>query len=180
MTGVLILFAHPNLERSRVNRTMRDAVAGLEQVTVHDLYDAYPDFDIDVAAEQARAEAHHSLVFHHPFYWYSCPAILKEWMDLVLTHGWAYGQDGTALSGKQLMSAVSTGGSVRAYAEGGSTRHTITQFLAPFDQTANLCGMNWQEPFVFHGTHDTNNEAIEQHAVAYRARIEALRDAGAT
>lgn len=171
---MLILFAHPNIERSRVNRAMRRAVDGVEGVTLHDLYETYPDFDIDVPAEQRRVEGHHTLVFHHPLYWYSCPAILKEWLDLVLTHGWAYGRDAAALRGKRLMSAVSTGGSARAYAEGGSTRHTVGQFLAPFDQTAHLCGMAWLEPFVFHGTHDADDTAIADHAAAYRARIDEL------
>ena len=154
---------------------MRDTVADLEGVTLHDLYETYPDFDIDVSAEQDRVEAHDVLVFHHPLYWYSCPAILKEWLDLVLTHGWAYGTDAAALRGKALMSAVSTGGSARAYTEAGSTGHTLVQFLAPFEQTAHLCGMEWLEPFVFHGTHDADDGAVDDHAAAYRARLDGLR-----
>src|SRR5262245_49141826 len=97
---ILILFAHPVLERSRVNRRLVDAVRDLPGVTVADLYEEYPTLAIDVRREQARAAAHDVLVLQHPFYWYSAPAIVKEWLDLVLEHGWAYGQGGTALHGK--------------------------------------------------------------------------------
>lgn len=176
MAKVLILFAHPERERSRVNVAMRDAVDGLDDVTVHDLYEAYPDFDIDVLAEQAAVEAHDALVFQHPMYWYSCPALLKEWLDLVLTHDWAYGSDATALRGKVVVSAISTGGSAKAFSEGGSSRYTVDQLLAPFDQTAHLCGMTWRPPFVFHGTHDATDERIRENARAFRSRVEALRD----
>jgi len=91
MPGVLVLFAHPALEKSRVNRRLAAAVADLPGVTLHDLYEAYPDFDVDVKREQDLLVAHDVLVVQHPFYWYSTPALVKQWEDLVLEHGWAYG-----------------------------------------------------------------------------------------
>jgi glutathione-regulated potassium-efflux system ancillary protein KefG len=83
------LFAHPVLERSRVNRRLVDAIRGLDGVTIHDLYETYPTMAIDARAEQELLLQHDVYVFQHPFYWYSSPAILKEWQDLVLEHGWA-------------------------------------------------------------------------------------------
>ena len=91
---ILILFAHPALEKSRVNRVLIRDIPGIEGVTFHDLYETYPDFDIDVAREQELLLAHDTIVLHHPFFWYSTPAMLKEWQDLVLEHGWAYGSGG--------------------------------------------------------------------------------------
>ena len=84
-------------------------------MTVHDLYEAYPDLDIDVAREKALLLAHDVIVWQHPFFWYSTPAILKEWQDLVLEFGWAYGPGGTALRGKLFVSAITTGGREAAY-----------------------------------------------------------------
>src|SRR6188508_1129168 len=110
MRRVLVLFAHPVLERSRVNRRLADAIRGLEGVTFRDLYELYPNFSIDVQAEQEQLLAHDVIVFQHPFYWYSCPAIVKEWQDLVLEHGWAYGVGGTQLRGKIWLNAITTGG----------------------------------------------------------------------
>ena len=176
ISPILILFAHPAIERSRINQPMIEAVVGLEGVTVHDLYEAYPDFDIDVSREQALVEIHDVIVFHHPMRWYNCPALLKEWFDLVLTEGWAYGAGATALLGKRAMSAVSTGGSAGAFTPEGTSRHGVEDFLLPFDQTVHLCGMTYLEPMVFHGSHRANEADISVHSSAYRERILSLRD----
>ena len=98
---VLILFAHPALEKSRVNRRLSAAVSSLPGVTFHDLYEAYPDFDVDVRREQELLGSHDLVVLQHPFFWYSIPPLLKQWIDLVLEHGWAYGSEGKALVGKE-------------------------------------------------------------------------------
>ena len=107
---ILIIFAHPSLQKSRVNRRLIEYVRDMDGVTFHDLYEAYPDFHIQVAEEQKLLIQHDILIFHHPIFWFSTPAILKEWPDLVLTHGWVYGKEGTALRGKKLLSVISTGG----------------------------------------------------------------------
>lgn len=173
---ILVLLAHPASRRSRVNRALAAAIRELPGVTLHDLYEAYPELDIDVAREQALLEAHQVVVLQHPFYWYSTPAILKEWQDLVLEHGWAYGHAGTALRGKALLSALTTGGSEDSYRPEGSNRFTIRQLLAPIEQTARLCGMDYLPPFVVHGTHRLTPAEIDHHAADYRRTLEALRD----
>jgi glutathione-regulated potassium-efflux system ancillary protein KefG len=173
---VLILFAHPAPQRSRVNRALRRAVADLTGVTFHDLYGAYPDFMIDVAHEQALLRAHDVIILQHPFYWYSAPAILKEWQDLVLQHGFAYGVEGTALAGKALMSAITTGGRENSYGRAGMNRFAMDDLLRPFEQTAQLCGMRWLPPFIVHGTHVIEDAAIASCAESYRELIGALRD----
>ena len=173
---VLVLLAHPALRRSRVNRRLAAAAIPIDGVTVNDLYQHYPDFDIDVGREQKLLAEHDVIVMQHPFYWYSTPSILKEWQDLVLEHGWAYGRDGNALEGKLLLTAVSTGATAGAYAEGGSNHFTMPQLLAPIEQTARLCGMAYLPPFVIHGTHALELEGIDRHAVDYRRLLEGLRD----
>jgi glutathione-regulated potassium-efflux system ancillary protein KefG len=173
---VLVLFAHPAVERSRVNRVLAAAVRDLPGVTFHDLYDAYPDFDVDVGREQALLAGHDAVVVQHPLYWYSTPALLKEWADLVLEHGWAYGTGGTALRGKIAMHALTSGGRESTYGPEGGNRFTIRQFLTPMEQTARLCGMDWLAPFVVHGTHVMTAEEIRGHGDDYRAVLEALRD----
>lgn len=174
--GLLILFAHPALEKSRVNRRLAAVVRELEGVTFHDLYEAYPYFDIDVDREQELLLRHHTIVLQHPFFWYSTPAMMKQWVDLVLEHGWAYGSQGTALVGKRVASAISTGGGESAYREEGHNRHTIRQFLAPIEQTFLLCGMEYLPPFLINGTHGMTVEQIDEFATDYRRTIEILRD----
>jgi glutathione-regulated potassium-efflux system ancillary protein KefG len=173
---ILILFAHPAVRRSRVNRRLIEAVRWLDGLTVRDLYERYPEFDIDAAEEQQQLAAHDVVVFQHPFYWYSTPAILKEWQDLVLEHGWAYGTDGDALEGKLLMNAITTGGVEETYCRQGSNHYTMRELLAPVEQTARLCGMEFLPPFVVHGTHSLTEREIDGHASDYRRTLEALRD----
>lgn len=177
MPRVLVLFAHPAYEKSRINRRLVEALAGLDNVTVHDLYEAYPDFQIDVPAEQERLVAHDVLVLQHPFYWYSAPALVKEWLDLVLEHGFAYGSAGHALDGKVMLNATTTGGPEAAYQVGGRNRFTMRQLLAPFDQTAFLCRMTYLAPFVVHGSLRLESlEAMREVQQQYRSAIIALRD----
>ena len=176
MNRILILFAHPALERSRINALLADAVRGLEGTTFHDLYEAYPEFDIDVGREQALLTEHQIVVLQHPFFWYSTPPLVKQWEDLVLEHGWAYGSDGTALAGKQLLSAITTGGGEAAYQPEGHNRFTMRQLLAPLEQTFALCGMEYLPPFIVHGAHGMTLEQVRRHAGDYRRTVEALRD----
>ncbi len=177
MRRVLVLFAHPVLERSRVNRRLLEAIRDLDGVRVHDLYEEYPTLAIDVRREQQLLMDHDVVVFQHPFYWYSCPAILKEWQDLVLEHGWAYGHGGTRLRGKITLNAITTGGPETAYARDGYNRFTIRELLAPWDQTAHLCGMRFLAPFAVHAALSVvGDDDIADSRTAYRQLLAALRD----
>lgn len=177
MRRVLVLFAHPVIERSRVNRRLVDAIRGLPGVTIQDLYEEYPTFAIDVAREQEMLLAHDVIVFQHPFYWYSTPAILKEWQDLVLEHGWAYGHNGTQLRGKITLNVLTTGGPENAYREGGYNRFSVRQLLTPYEATANLCGMHFLAPFVVHGALKLgSDDDLASSRDRYRLLVEALRD----
>lgn len=177
MRRVLVLFAHPVLERSRVNRRLVAAIRDVENVHVHDLYEAYPTMSIDVEREKQLLLDHDVIVFQHPFYWYSVPAILKEWQDLVLEHGWAYGQGGTKLRGKLTLNAITTGGPATAYRKGGYNNFTVRELLAPWEQTANLCGMRYLAPFAVHAAlRIASDDDIAQRREEYRRLIVALRD----
>lgn len=167
MAKILILFAHPALQKSRVNRVLIEGIGQLDGVTFHDLYQAYPELDIDVKFEQDLLGQHQVIVFQHPFFWYSAPAIFKEWQDLVLEHGWAYGSQGNALKDKLFFNIISTGGRTEAYTEHSYNHFTIRQLLAPIEQTANLCKMVFLPPFVVHGTHSISQDGV----VAYRRQL---------
>lgn len=135
----------------------------MDGVTFHDLYQAYPDFDIDVEHEQHLLEGHDLIVFHHPFYWYSSPALIKEYLDLVFEHDWAFGHNGNALKGKNLLQVISTGAKAENYCSEGSHHYTIHELLTPMRQTALLCKMEYVPPFMVYGTLDITDEAIEKH-----------------
>ena len=174
MKRILILFAHPALEKSRIHRRLLAALPDLPNITLNDLYERYPDFDIDVQSEQALLIQHDLIIVQHPMYWYSTPAILKQWQDLVLEHGWAYGSQGTALRGKEVLSVISTGGGPSAYQPDGLSRYTIRELLTPLEQTFHLCGMIYQPPYLIQGTHRMTPSDIEREVAAYRQLITAL------
>ncbi|MGA1199330.1 MAG: NAD(P)H-dependent oxidoreductase [Candidatus Latescibacterota bacterium] len=173
---VLILFAHPAFQKSRVNRKLVEVIQHLDGVTFRDLYELYPDFNIQVAEEQQLLLDHDVIVFHHPFYWYSSPALLKEWQDLVLEHGFAYGQEGTALKDKWLLTVITTGGGEEAYCHEGYNHFTIPELLQPFEQTAWLCKMLYLPPFVVHGVQKLSEDEIDDYARVYQNVIAKLRD----
>ncbi len=172
---VLILFAHPSQRRSEVGVAMARVAEWVPGVTLVDLYADYPTLDIDIDAEQARLRAHQALVFLHPLYWYSTPAILKEWQDLVLEYGFAYGAGGTALAGKTFFVATHTGGPAAAYRAEGYNHFTPRQLMAPLEQTASLCGMRWLPPFVLFGARRAQEEGrLERHLEQWEALLEGL------
>lgn len=171
---ILILHAHPRPSASIAQRALLAAVQGLPNVTTHDLYAAYPDFAIDAAAEQQRLLQHDLIVLQHPFYWYSAPAIIKEWLDIVLDFGWAYGPGGNKLHGKFLLSAISTGGAHHFYSPQGRNRFTVEELLSPFNQTAHLCGMGWLSPFVVFEGRRLESDALKQQAGMYRELLQGL------
>lgn len=173
---ILILFAHPALQNSRVNKQLIQYVTGLEGITVHDLYETYPDFYINVKHEQNLLQEHDIIIFHHPLLWFSVPAILREWMDLVLQHMWAYGVTGNALKGKKLFHVVTAGGGEELFQHDGFHGNTMVEFLAPTRQAARVCSMEFLPPFVVHGTRNITQQAIKQHGEDYRALLLALRD----
>jgi glutathione-regulated potassium-efflux system ancillary protein KefG len=176
---VLIQFAHPALQKSRINRRLIAAVQNLENVTINDLYEEYPDFFVNVKREQQLLINHDIIIFQHPFYWYSCPALVKQWQDLVLEHGFAFGTSGTKLNGKWVLTAITAGGPTSTYQRSGYNYYTIRELLTPFEQTARFCGMVYLPPFVISGTFEMTNESeIAGFAALYRRAVESLRDGG--
>ena len=176
MKKILVLFAHPAFQKSRINKILIQGIDAMEGITFHDLYQAYPEMDIDVKPEQQLVDEHDVIIFHHPFYWYSAPAMLKEWQDLVLQHGWAYGSQGESLIDKMFLQVMTAGGEQKAYSAKGYNRFTIRQLLIPYEQTANLCKMKYLPPFVVHGTHSISKEEVLKQRNNYMDLLSGLRD----
>ncbi|WP_035612037.1 NAD(P)H-dependent oxidoreductase [Hylemonella gracilis] len=171
-----LIYAHPYPLHSRVNRALRQAVDGLSGIRTRDLYALYPDFHIDVAAEQSALAESETIVLQHPMRWYHTPALLSLWFEKVLAYGWAYGHDGAgqharALQGKRLLWAVTAGGSQTAYSASGYNQHTVHEMAAPIRQTALYCGMEWLEPHVLYGTGQLDAVALARAAQDYRGRL---------
>lgn len=174
MPKILVLYSHPNPAQSRLNRVLFETASLMQDVTTHDLYDHYPDFDIDIHKEQQLLMDHEVIIFQHPIYWYSCPSLMKEWIDSVLKIGFAYGENGDKLHGKSWLSSVSTGSDQQAYHHDGAHANAIHQFLLPFERTAHLCGMTFLTPFVSFEATKLENRQIEQQAKNYGNLLQSL------
>jgi glutathione-regulated potassium-efflux system ancillary protein KefF len=168
--AIYVLAAHPNLRESRVNRRLQEVARSIAGVDLNDLYSSSPDYDFDVAREQARAEAAELIVLLHPIQWYSMPALMKLWFDDVLAYGWAYG-GGAALRGKDLWLVASVGGSQASYHPQDYNRYFFDAFLPPYEQTAALCGMRFLPPMLLFGAHRASEEDIATHASVFRERL---------
>ena len=177
MASLIVYYAHPGHKYSHVNRHMARAASNVAGITFVDLYRDYPRFDIDVNVEQQRLLEHDAILFQFPMFWYSTPSIIKEWQDLVLEHGFAYGSGGDRLAGKNLMLAVTGAGPEDAYAHEGYQHYPIRTFLTPFEQTARLCKMWFTAPYVLYGSLKAPAEGlVDPHVHGYRRLLEAIRD----
>lgn len=171
MNKILILFAHPRFEKSKTSRALLKNIRQTSGVTLHDLYEEYPDFNIDIEREKTLLLNHQVIAWHHPLYMYSAPALLKQWLDMVLEHGWAHGSRGNNLKDKIIFNALTIGGTKEAYTAGGHNKYTISEFLRPFAQTAALCKMIYLPPFAVHGTHLLSPSDLADYARLYQTLL---------
>lgn len=171
---VLLVLAHPTLETSHVNKKLLAAAKDIPGVTLHDLYARYPEQLIDMHAEQALVEQHDVLLFQHPLYWYSCPPLLKNWLDTVLSYGWAYGDEQSSLADKFWVHAISTGGSDSVYQRHGYNQFTLAELLRPFEQAARLCQIAYLQPFLTQAADTLSDEYLQRQAEAYAVWLQRL------
>lgn len=177
MANLIVYYAHPGQRHSHTNREMAKVARDLDGITFVDLYAEYPRYDIDIDKEQQRLLDHDVILFQFPLFWYSTPSLIKEWQDLVLQHGFAYGADGDRLAGKRMMLAITAAGPEDAYSDTGYQKFPLRTFLTPLEQTAGLCQMHFTPPYVLFASLRAPLEGrVEPHANGYRALLEAVRD----
>lgn len=168
---IALIYAHPYGRRSRANKALLTALEGLADLDIVDLYEQYPDFQIDAKAEQQRILAADTLIWQHPMHWYHTPALLSLWFEKVLAYGWAYGNDQQALKGKRVLWVSTTGGEQSAYDHRGYNHFPIDRISTPIHQTALFCGMEWLEPFTVFGAGKLSDAELLAQAELYRDRV---------
>jgi glutathione-regulated potassium-efflux system ancillary protein KefF len=160
---ILVIHAHPYPRTSRAGAALLEAIRDVPTLEVRSLYELYPDFDIDVAAEQAALERADVVALMHPLYWYAVPAMLKHWIDAVLLEDWAHVERANArLKGKQCRWIV-TMGDAEAYGPGEPT--------PVIEQIARMCGMKWLEPFIVRDTNQLSRDAMRAKGLELRALL---------
>lgn len=164
MKNIALYLVHPSYEKeSRINKALINAAKNLENITIYDLYKNYPDFKIDVKKEQERLLENDIVVLQFPLFWFSSPALLKEWFDLVFTQDFAF--DGKyALKDKKLLVSTTAAGAEETYKESGIL---IEDYLKPIVGTAMYTKMQYQKPFIVHNTYVLSDEQLDNIAKEY-------------
>ncbi|NRA87437.1 MAG: NAD(P)H-dependent oxidoreductase [Rhizobiales bacterium] len=156
----LVLVGHPNLEASRVNKKWAQAFSEQSNVTVRDLSSLYPEWDIDVITEQKLLLESSRIIFQFPLYWYSCPPILKHYIDLVFLPGFAYAS-GYRLKDKEFMVLTSVGSAPEDYRSGGHNNFTVDELLRSFEQTVKYCKGKYLSPYYIYRSLAIDNDEID-------------------
>ncbi len=133
-----MILAHPKIEESIGNKIISDCIATSENCEVRHLDKLYPDFKIDIKAEQEALLNADTIIFQYPLFWYSTPAILKEWIDQVIQYGFAFGADSYKLAGKKMIVSFTIGSPVKDY-----PREIIEKITFHLQGLAKYCKMEY-------------------------------------
>lgn len=178
MKNTVFIAAHPNFKKSvttkcvtQIIQSKSETKSGLIEIRI--LSELYPDYKIDISAEQEALLKAENIVIQFPFYWYSVPAILKLWLDEVLEYGFAYGKTGDKLKGKNLVLSLSTGGPQDAYQPNGRNNAYISDYLAPLKQTARLTQTNFIDPVISYGMTNIKGIETDKNAIIEKAKLHA-------
>lgn len=169
MKKVLVISGHTDLATSVANKTILDTIGQyLPETEIVKLDTLYPDFKIDVDAEQQRLLKADIIVLQFPIFWYSAPSILERWIEETFRHGFSHGSTGNKLKGKKMILSFTTGAPQEMYSHKGAMGYTIEEFLPCYKATCNLCQMEFAGYIytggVSYGTR-TTPELIEQQKV---------------
>lgn len=194
----LIIFAHPNSQKSFGHAIVERIVKASQQLGVEThLRDLYTmEFNPIISFEElqsankgiipAEIQQEHDFIRQadlitmvYPLWWMGFPAMLKGYLDRVLTHGFAYktenGESKGLLQGKAMQQFITIGSSVAKYQECGvdkSLNHCLINGLF------NYCGIENVDYTLFGDIHiigDTARQAmLDEAAEKTTAKLTAL------
>lgn len=190
----LIIYAHPN--QQSFNHAILDTVVTASQqagmtVSVRDLYQqkfnpilTWDEFcqvnqgniPEDIQQEQQLITQADLITLIYPLWWMGFPAILKGYLDRVLSHGFAYKTDESGsyglLNDKKMLQFVTLGNNEQQYEKQG--------FLTALDCTLinglfNYCGITEIQHYFFGDIHIIDDQSrkdiltkIKQKILQYR------------
>lgn len=111
----------------------------------------------EIAAEQDKLSQADLVILQFPLWWGSYPAILKGWIERVISRGFAYGEN-FELSNKKVMLSVTTGGASNKEEEKYYADKVARLAADIFEYTK----MDIQPPFICHGPSFLSTQQREQ------------------
>ncbi|MEK8130701.1 NAD(P)H-dependent oxidoreductase [Paenibacillus filicis] len=174
---ILVITAHPSLDQSRANRALIQELSLHDNIDVHNLYEEYPNWTIDIEREQQLLTKYDRIVLQFPLFWYSTPPLLKKWFDDVLAYGWAFGTGGDHLKGKEFIVATTAGGSEQDYRPSGKYGFMVNEFLRPLQVSVQYISALYLPPFVAYDAIEATDEQLNLEARKYAEHIRASAEA---
>lgn len=168
---ISILLAHPNINESRANKELIEAVKDLNFVTVYNIYEDFQEMFNPEPWSQIMHESA-ALVFQFPLYWMAAPYKLKKWQEEVFTHL----SQTPMVIGKPLMVVTTLGADEDSYRSGGKNHFTVDEILRPYQASAINAGMSWETPLVVYeiGSENTGRN-LTQTAIQYKEKLQQLK-----
>ncbi|KAL7067313.1 flavodoxin-like fold family protein [Cryptosporidium serpentis] len=141
---ILVIFSHPG--KSIANQAIINILVEKfgQNIQVRHLDQLYPNQRIDVEAEQRALVSAELIVLQFPMYWYNMPPSLKNWLDLVLSYGFAYGTS-YKLKDKHILVSITTGSENKNYEE-----TTVNDFLTSLKSTSEFTKMKFAGILAVH------------------------------
>ena len=171
----LIILAHPRYDSSLANKTIIEELKSSGQHhEIRNIHSLYPDYRIDVKAEQEALLRHETILLQYPFYWLNLPAILKHWIDEVFQYQFAYGSKGDKLRGKNLIPSFTVGAAELEYRLSGKHHMRIYEFCKSLEHTVHYAQMNYVDPVCFFGA-SLKVEAFTEEEVKRNAKQHAQK-----
>ncbi|WP_336932576.1 NAD(P)H-dependent oxidoreductase [Acinetobacter bereziniae] len=164
----LLILGHPYYTRSIANKTIVNELTDkYPDLEVRDIFQRYPDYQIDVAAEQQALLRHETVILQYPMFWFNMPAILKLWFDEVFSYQFAYGSQGDKLKNKKVLLSMTVGQSEKNLIN--EHENLIESFLKSVHHSIQYSQMNLSgtfllfdvSPFSGHSASKIKREAVE-------------------
>lgn len=133
----------------------------------------------DILQEQRKVLDSSLVIFQFPLWWFSMPAVMKGWVDRVLTMGFAYDMDGRwydhgGLKGRRAMLSLTTGDPESCFTERG-IHGPMERILWPIQRaTLHHCGFEVLPPFVAFAVTRSSDEARQAVLDRFAERLRGL------
>lgn len=180
MSKVVVISGHPNLNESMANAKIINILGAFNNTHVRCLDDLYPDYKIDIPAEQAALIDADLIIFQFPLYWSTYPAIMKKWFDDVFTYNFAFGPEGDKLKNKKVILSITAGATAESYSEGDFNFMPLDDYLesalhplkaAQVELVDSIVTFNMNSDVNEGGNVDTVNQLVIEHADRVKAAI---------
>ena len=170
MKKTLIIFAHPHFEYSHANVELVKAYDNLENVDFKDLYEEYPDFHIASFRERKRIREYERLVFHFPLIWFTCPPLLKLWIDEVFDIKWMAEQN-HPLQNKDAFIIVTLGGKEENYSPDGLYNTTVPELMKFLILSLKVNGIEVKEILAIHNADELTAADLAKYTTEIRKTL---------